>query len=171
MTRLDKEVQRLAAKYKLEAPIDVERVAESEGAIIAREHFSGVQSGFALRDGSRWVIGVNTATSRRRQRFTVAHELGHLLLHDGRQLTVDHSVRVNWRDHKSSMATDREEIEANAFAAQLLMPGDLVRSATALLVSDGIRTRDAVISSLAEQFDVSTEAMGYRLVNLGIIAS
>lgn len=171
MRKVNTEVARLLKKYVVATPVDVEHIAEQEGAIVAWQHFSGVQSGFALRNGQSWVIGVNTATSRRRQRFTIAHELGHLLLHEGQPLIVDHSVRVNWRDQKSSMATDQQEIQANAFAAQLLMPRDLVHSATANAVAAGMRTRDALVAKLSDEFDVSVEAMGYRLVNLGIVAS
>jgi Zn-dependent peptidase ImmA (M78 family) len=171
-----KEARRLLTKYAVTgAPVPVDRIAEGEGAQIARHHFDGSESGFILREGKRAIIGVNTRTSVRRQRFTIAHEIGHLLLHSGK-LIVDHAVRVNWRDETSSQATDEQEIAANAFAAELLMPSDLVFSHLASYVED-MRVnneaigRDELIAQLARIFNVSTEAMGYRLINLGILAT
>jgi Zn-dependent peptidase ImmA (M78 family) len=154
-------------------PVYVEEIAEAHGAQIARHRFEGPESGFALRDGRKWIIGVNIQTSRRRQRFTIAHELGHLLLHRGRPLTVDQAVlRVDLRNEVSSMATDIQEIQANTFAATLLMPEEIVLDyATNLVRSDGSITRDDLIARLARTFDVSAEAMSYRLINLGILTA
>jgi Zn-dependent peptidase ImmA (M78 family) len=117
------------------------------------------------------VIGINSSHRPRRQRFTAAHELGHLLMHPGQPLLVDSSVRVNYRDKVSSQATDAEEVEANAFASALLMPEALIREQVQDLQRAGIRGRERLVSELAVRFDVSTEAMGYRLLNLGITTS
>ncbi|NAS22159.1 ImmA/IrrE family metallo-endopeptidase [Herbidospora sp. NEAU-GS84] len=161
-------------KYSIRTlPIPVEEIAQAEGAEIARHRFEGPESGFALRNGSRWIIGVNTQTSRRRQRFTIAHELGHLLLHEGRELTVDQAVlRIDLRDEVSSMATKVEEIEANAFAANILMPEDMILSSAARLMDENPSiVHSDLIVNLAREFDVSTEAMGFRLINLGILTA
>lgn len=154
-------------------PIHVEAITEAHGFEIARHRFDGPESGFALRDGKRSIIGVNIQTSRRRQRFTIAHELGHMLMHEGRPLTVDQAVlRVDLRNDVSSMAADSQEIEANTFAATLLMPDEMVfEYATILLRSKPDISRDDLITSLARTFDVSVEAMGYRLISLGILTA
>jgi Zn-dependent peptidase ImmA (M78 family) len=175
--RAEAEADRLLKKYRVhEPPVSVGEIARGEGAQIARHRFEGSESGFILRDGKLTVIGVNTLTSRRRQRFTIAHELGHLLLHEGEPLIVDHSVRINFRDDVSGAATDDREIEANAFAAMLLMPRPLILShLKAYLASVTQRgesiSREDLIAQLAREFDVSAEAMGYRLINLGILAT
>ncbi len=117
---------------------------------------------------ARTVIGVNSAHSLTRRRFTVAHELGHLRLHPGRPLILDAPARVNFRDHIASLATDREEIEANAFAAALLMPERLVLEAVGRLLTAGQHTPEKLAQLLAEEFQVSEAAMSYRLINLGI---
>jgi Zn-dependent peptidase ImmA (M78 family) len=155
------------------APVPIESIATAHGIEILRHRFDGPESGFALRDNNRWYIGVNTQTSRRRQRFTIAHELGHLLLHEGRQIIVDQAVlRVDLRNDVSSMGTDIEEIQANTFAAALLMPEPIVASyAGDLIRSDGNIAREDLIIKLARIFDVSAEAMGYRLITLGILTS
>jgi Zn-dependent peptidase ImmA (M78 family) len=154
-------------------PIRVEGIVRTYGIEILRHRFDGPESGFALRSNDRQYIGVNTQTSRRRQRFTIAHELGHLLLHPGKQIIVDQVVlRVDLRNDISSMGTDIEEIEANTFAAALLMPEPIVaRYVTNLIRADGDIAREDLIAALARIFDVSAEAMGYRLINLGILTA
>jgi Zn-dependent peptidase ImmA (M78 family) len=167
----------LLRKYDIrEPPIPVEDIAQREGAVIARHHFAGSESGFTLRDGRSIIIGVNTRTSRKRQRFTIAHEIGHILLHKGKPLIVDHSVRIDRRDEVSSIGTEVQEIEANSFAATLLMPREIVieyiKNYVEKVSSSGSRiSREALTAELARDFDVSSEAMGYRLINLGILAA
>jgi len=85
----------------------------------------------------------------------------------GRPLVLDH-VRVNFRDANSSTASDLEEIQANAFAAAILMPQDQVIANARRLLEDDSRTEAAVISDLAQGFEVSEQAMEYRLINLGL---
>ena len=92
----EQQASRLLEKYGVvRPPVPVEEIANGEGAVIARKHFDGTESGFTLRDRGWIVIGVNTRTSRKRQRFTIAHEIGHVMLHEGKPLIVDHSVRIN----------------------------------------------------------------------------
>ncbi|MEU6765237.1 ImmA/IrrE family metallo-endopeptidase [Streptomyces sp. NPDC046853] len=152
-------------------PVPIETIARVDGVIVTRKAFDGTQSGFALRDGVNRIIGVNSATSPRRQRFTIAHELGHLCMHKGKPLIVDHAMRVDWRDDVSSLGTNAEEMQANAFAAETLMPREMVRSRVMSYVKRKSLTRDQLITGMARDFDVSAEAMGYRLINLGILAS
>ena len=87
-------------------------------------------------------------------------------------MIVDHLVRarINMRDHRSSLATEREEVEANRFAASLLMPADLVH----LHLGNELRNPLAeirTIEALARRFGVSPQAMEFRLTNLGLRAA
>lgn len=148
-------------------PVPVEAIAAHLGARIVHEPLDSTISGLLLREGGTNLIAVNSEHHPRRRRFTIAHELGHLELHKGDYI-VDSTVRVNRRDTLSSMATDAEEIEANAYAAALLMPGDLVRQTLGQLRDSQISNPSRVVDTLAEQFGVSSEAMGYRLINLGL---
>ena len=86
-----------------------------------------------IKDGVP-IIGVNSLHHPNRQRYTIAHELGHLELH--RQLItsevhVDKGFPVLMRDPKSATGTELHEIEANQFAAELLMPRTLIEQALA----------------------------------------
>jgi Zn-dependent peptidase ImmA (M78 family) len=150
-----------------DAYLDVEAMAAAQGATVVYERLAQDVSGMLLREGDSVVIGVNEAHAESRQRFTVAHELGHLILHRGRPIVVD-SVRVNLRDSRSSMATDLEEIEANSFAAELLMPQALVLRNFRSAVDRGERDLRQLVKDLALGFGVSEQAMDYRLQNLGL---
>ena len=118
MPRAEAEAQRLRRELGAdsELAIDVHAIAASLEAGVVYERLPSDVSGMLVRDNESIVIGVNESHSPSRQRFTIAHELGHLVMHRGRPLVVD-SARVNMRDSRSSMATDLEEIEANSFAA------------------------------------------------------
>jgi Zn-dependent peptidase ImmA (M78 family) len=150
-------------------PIPVEDVARAHGAELSFEPFKGGISGMLYRDPQRKVIGVNSVHSATRQRFTIAHELGHLLLHETRAMIVD--THVYRRDEVSSMGTKKEEREANAFAAELLMPRDLVEVAfDELSFEQPAIAASQLVSRLAALFEVSEQAMGIRLGNLGILS-
>jgi Zn-dependent peptidase ImmA (M78 family) len=149
-------------------PVPVDEIAQNERITIARSSADASESGFLLRDGDVVIIGLNSRNTRRRQRFTIAHELGHWLLHEGRPIIVDHAVRINKRDQVSSAATDQEEIDANAFAAALLMPQEQVHASVQRELRMGVPSRDELTQKLANEFDVSHEAMSIRLINLGI---
>lgn len=168
MSRADDVARELVGSAAIRRPpVQVEQLARQEGAVVVFQPLDGDVSGMLLRTDGRTVIGVNSAHSKRRQRFTIAHEIGHLLLHEGRKLVVDKTVRVDFRDRSSSLATSREEIEANRFAAALLMPADILQSEVRALMARNRFLDDAMAEELAERFDVSSQAMGYRLMNLG----
>ena len=70
------------------------------------------------------------------------------------------------------MATDQQEIEANQFAAALLMPREWVEREGGELLQQNAAVREAAFTaSLATTFQVSAQAMRIRLVNLGILGS
>lgn len=103
----------------------------------------------------RYIIRVNRHDSTERQRFTVAHEIGHYLLHRdqiGNGITDDVLFR--------SRLTDRREAEANRIAADLLMPDHLINQALDRAKLIGV---DDVVDYLARQFEVSDAAMKIRL--------
>jgi Zn-dependent peptidase ImmA (M78 family) len=67
---------------------------------------------------------------------------------------------------------DREEIAANAFAAELLMPDKFVRTEIVRLFNKkSVLDREDLINKLAGTFKVSVQAMEYRLNNLGILTT
>jgi Zn-dependent peptidase ImmA (M78 family) len=72
-----------------------------------------------------------------------------------------------FRDNKSKQGTNREEVEANAFAAELLVPTDLlIQKIESFDILD-----DYTIHELAKLYEVSAESLVYRLANLGLLHS
>lgn len=123
--------------------------------------------GFLYREGGQPVIGVNRNQALVRRRFTVAHELGHLLLHETGDVHVDRGFRIFLRDSHSREGVDQHEMEANRFAAELLMPIEFL--------GDDLATRqfdfadDKQLRALAKRYGVSTQALAIRLTGLGYI--
>lgn len=151
----------------LSAPIDVEQLATKVGAVVSYEVFKEDLSGVCIKEKHRIVIGVNSFHANTRQRFTIAHEIGHLVLEHKGDVFIDQTVMR--RDAKSSQAVDRQEIEANQFAAELLMPRDLVLAAVERRQSKkSDLSPTAIVDELSQEFQVSTQAMEHRLTNLGM---
>lgn len=129
-------------------PINVERIAESLGFRIVRlyavpEEFSGIVS------PKHRLIGINGNHHRHRQRFTLAHEIGHVVL-----------------NHPPERACSLARIallnrEADAFASELLIPTDMLR------VFFRTVKHPAALSRL---FDVSEEAMAHKIRGLSFQA-
>jgi Zn-dependent peptidase ImmA (M78 family) len=156
----------LAENGITQAPVLVSKIAKAKGARIFVDTLEGDLSGFLYRDRDQAVIGVNTSHSPARQNFTIAHELGHLLLHDQEQLHVDREFRVRLRSDVSSQGTDEAEQEANFFAASLLMPRefierDLENEEYVDLLDDDF------LNGLARKYGVSAQALAIRLKTLG----
>lgn len=124
--------------------------------------------GAILRQQGRILIAVNPNQHLNRQRFTIAHELGHFFNHfreSGALEHVDGDFRLHWRNVTSSKGVDWNEIEANRFAAALLMPENRLRED---LEHCSILNPET-IQHLAALYKVSRLAMQYRLINLGLL--
>jgi Zn-dependent peptidase ImmA (M78 family) len=148
-------------------PVPVGDIVKQLGVDLTYEAYDGDVSGMIYRYDDQAVIGVNSTHPPTRQRFTLAHEIGHYVLHEGNQLFVDRFVtRVNWRNGESNI----EETEANQFAAELLMPREFVVREVGNAIS---KRKEIDAQSLANQlarlFNVSPQAMEYRLTNLGVL--
>lgn len=121
-------------------------------------------SGLLAIGNDKVIISVNTLEDPKRQRFTIAHELGHLKLHSKDQpVFIDKAPKVMYRNNASTTGEIHKEREANAFAAALLMPKNLIADAIDNCDYDG----NDVIKFLAKEFKVSEQAMSFRLSNLG----
>jgi len=163
--RIQREVSNLLLKAGVTGPaVPVDAIAEMLNAQVIYNNFQNQISGMLIRKEDNAVIGVDIGQAPNRQRFTIAHELGHLLLHDGEEVHVDREFRVNLRSPTSSAAISVEEIEANAFAANLLMPEKFIRSDVNEFAFDF--EDQSQIQEMAERYKVSNQAMTFRLVNL-----
>jgi len=144
------------------APVPVERIAKALGIVIEYGAFGEELSGLAyIRDGVS-MIGVNSLHAPTRQRFTIAHELGHICLHGEELRKAVHVDKGSLRrDPVSSTGSDPLEVQANAFASEFLMPEPLLEAALAGKPVD--LEDEKVVAALAKKFRVSETAMRYRL--------
>src|SRR5436190_2035174 len=167
-TRVQARAKALREKHDVTAvPVDVARLAELEGVDVDRADFGDEISGLLVKHGDRATIGVNARHAAARQRFTIAHELGHYLLHSSRELFVDKDYIVHFRDENSSTGYDPIEVEANQFAAELIMPEVEVRqffNEQRFDIDD-----EGALRRLARRFQVSPTAMAVRLSSLGLV--
>lgn len=151
-------------------PIDVEQAATNLGIQMIQKPLKGDVSGFLFIDKSGPILGVNSRHGSPRQRFTVAHEIGHFLLHvpkDTPASFIDKEILILNRDSRSQQGIVAEEIEANFFAAEILMPAEILyREVTTS--STGVASAEWC-KQLARKFNVSDDAMRFRLSNLGFV--
>lgn len=173
MTRRSVSTIRAKARDVLEtchvhqAPVDVLEIAAHLNLHVREGDFEGRISGFLYQDGARTVIGINRSHGAARRRFTLAHEIGHYMLHSRTTTFVDHAAppTILRRDATSGEGTDPREVEANNFAAELLMPADFI--ARDFETVDLATAPEILIQELAQRYGVSVQAMTIRLVRLG----
>lgn len=164
-----KRARDLIAEFGIErAPVPVDRIIKRKAISLEYAPFEDDLSGVAYIDNGVAMIGVNAMHHPNRQRFTAAHELGHHLLHEEDIVGSVHvdkgMMRALFRDDESSQGINRLEIEANAFASELLMPRPLL---VAALNGESVDIEDdAQIEALAKKFKVSEAAMRFRLSGL-----
>ena len=154
-----------------EPPVNLLTIAESLKLKIVSDYKPPESdvSGCLIRKDGQGIIGINPSQSESRKRFTIAHEIGHFILHTGEEIHLDRaqSFRVNFRDSKSSVAVYPDEMEANFFAAELLMPTEFV--SRDIQTMDLAPEDDSMLQELAERYQVSIQALTYRLINLGFL--
>jgi Zn-dependent peptidase ImmA (M78 family) len=154
-------------------PVPLEKIVRSLGADLKEEATTDDLSGFLLRDVRRnkAVIGVNSSHHEVRRRFTIAHEIGHLLLHEGERLHIDSTgdlYQIKRRDSEASLGTNTDEKEANLFAAELLMPVSFIEQDLDLL--GGLDAEDGkAMDVLARKYRVSVQSLTFRLAYLGYV--
>ena len=159
MTHSSAHIHRQAARLLVSAgvahePVDLRHVVSALNLeLVARAHVPFSPEAALEPQGDGHAIVLGGGGSERRRRFTIAHEIGHFVLHP--------ELARPERGGQVTEAGRVEEREADAFAAELLMPEPLVRQAA--------REHGADVDRLADRFDVSRSAMRNRLQRLDIL--
>lgn len=128
-------------------PVDVKAIATKLGVAVHQVREPGWAGAIQWKDNTPYIF-LKGDDPEGRQRFTLAHELGHLFLHDDGAMFRDNA----------RFSGDAREAEANRFAAALLMPMWMLEPLV-------VRTSRS-LEDLAQIFGVSGEAMTYQLENL-----
>lgn len=163
MTKVDHHQVEIVRRHLAQYPVKLGALAKDLG--VGQVKIGAMQTGMSgqiCREDGEYVIRINRNESRERQRFTLAHEIAHFLLH--RQI-IDSSPdgitdNVLYRSGKEQHV----EYEANRLAADLVMPPEIVNRKLEQEFR-GVIT-DATIEALAESFEVSKAAMEVRLSTL-----
>lgn len=159
--------RQLLERFGEHLPIDIEAIVKAHGIVIRSQELEDSVSGMLVIKDGRTAIGLNENHHPNRQRFTLAHELGHFLLHRNvSNIFIDAST-IFFRDGMSSDGSKTQEIDANAFAAELLMPEKQVREVINSQPLDAFD--EGAVRRLAAQFGVSAQALTIRLTRLGLI--
>ena len=136
-------------------PVDPVRIARRLGINVVDARLAeDVAGAIVKQNGKGPIIVLNETDHANRKRFTVAHEIGHFV-----RRSDDSFEYVDRRDTLSTTGTDPDEVYANAFAANLLMPESEVKR---------LHRERATDLEMALRFGVSREAMNIRLNFLGI---
>jgi Zn-dependent peptidase ImmA (M78 family) len=166
------EAERLIGSLKIRAaPVDVAAVAAQLGLRVVRQHLGDDISGLLIRTSTGAQICVEESHAEVRRRFTIAHEIGHHVLRHqfeaGAHVHIDRGNYISQRGVRASEGVDPKEIEANQFAACLLMPTRILRTEVERRGAGTIFDGD--VEMLAKLFRVSEQAMTIRLTTLGLL--
>lgn len=166
------QIKSIIDQYKSDLPVRVGTLAQDLGitVIATKELPEGISGSFSKEDGN-YVVYVDASHPVVRQRFTIAHELGHFYKHrnelESGQEILNPSKKeevVMQRPNRSSHtiedpAARQKEIEADEFAAELLMPEQKFKE---------IWRRSTKLREVADYFQVSPIAANIRAMNLKI---
>ena len=155
------DIYRIAVENDISTePLDIVRVVKEIYNInLYYNDLDRDTSGFIERiSPEKWAIHVNKWENPLRQRFTIAHELAHFILHKDILQAGSHYDSILYRDENTSSI----ERQASSFASELLMPKDKF----AQYINEGSNT----IEKLAEKFKLSTSAVRYRAYKLNYIS-
>lgn|SRR5579862_524328 len=163
LEKIEAAAEELLARFDIKGvPIPIEDVARHLDIRISRAPSKDF-SGLLIRKDGHALIGVNSSEAPVRQRFTIAHELGHFVLHPQKDAFVDFR-----KDRNSTEAKPPRERHADMFAAALLMPRQALLKDFRRLTKDGYS--DDLPAKLAKQYAVSEDAMRFRLINLNSLS-
>jgi Zn-dependent peptidase ImmA (M78 family) len=136
-------------------PLDVKSVANKMGINVDESfELSDNISGILEKDeNDKWIIRVNASHHPNRQRYTIAHELGHYCLHKHQERFFEDQIFFR------GLESTKTEYQANNFASEILIPEDQFWQ----FLNEGITD----VEELAKKFGVSTLALRIRAKNLG----
>ena len=150
------------------APVNLDDLVEGLSISVRKYDFSeDVSAVLVVEEDGTATIGYNPKESPNRIRFSIAHELGHYFLHSNSSKGIFMDKLMFRKNIKLYNRREEQiEIEANYFAANLLMPKQLLIKEVRRLDYDD--DDDDNIKKLADLFEVSVSAMTFRLINLGL---
>lgn len=156
--RIDPREREILQRYMSDVPVKLGAIARELGIDVKLSPLPLSVSGQISRVDNGYEIKINRHESRQRQRFTLAHELAHFLLHrdviDNLGGTLKDNVLYR------SGAGETIEYEANRLASQIVMPERVLKD---IYKQHGEQLNEGLVEELAERFGVSKAAMEIRM--------
>lgn len=138
-------------------PVNVEAMLSEIGIKLEKKYLSNNVSGMIKKgDDGQYTIVVNSNHPITRQRFTIAHELGHFIYHKDK-MNSGTDDNIMYRSDNHTDIGKAEETEANVFASKVLMPVELIKS---------LQEKYPNKPALADALQVSKKALGIRMKNM-----
>lgn len=147
----------IVKRFLRQKPVPLGAMARELGLKVKLSALGPGKSGSIGRVGDHYVIKINRYETRERQRFTLAHEISHFLLH--RDL-IDRVGEIEDNVLYRSGQPENVEFEANRLAAELVMPSEILFEEIENLA---VPVTDDVIEKFARQWQVSKAAMEIKL--------
>ena len=153
LNKIQEKVDNCLGKRELVFPMPIDQLASEYGFSV--KHFSPSNDPDLVKisgaiEYDKKIIWANSDDVPERQRFTIAHELGHAVLHPNENII----------DYRMDGDFSPKELEANEFAARVLMPASEIKKVKVSL--EQMKEKN-IVSSLAQYFGVSMQAMMVRL--------
>ena len=139
-------------------PVPVEEIAQHEGFVI--KYLEGEPNNFSgILHRELKAIGINAEHPKVRQKFSIAHELGHFLLQHPQE---EESLSVNDESAEWKVC----ESEANEFAGELLVPRDLLK-----LECNNLKNKPIgeIVQAMTITFNVSRDVLIIQLSKHGLL--
>lgn len=153
------------ARHRKTAPVKIEQAIRDLGIALKKNADlpKNIAGHIKRIDGENYEIASTSSDHYFRQRFTMAHELGHYILHRsliGSGVDDDTKYRSTETGEFYNENIDQfHERQANSFAANFLIPERLIRD-------DALEVRS--LRELSKKYQVSPSAMRWRLKNLSL---
>lgn len=169
----NKAYELLANGTETPPPIDIDAIIKNQGVWVRDDPTLGDEViGKISFEGDRPIISINPRNNLydARRRFTLAHELGHYVLHTQEKREFIDRADEMYR----GKASNRFEVEANHFAACILIPyKSLINKAREKIElfkkNPDTYSYDELVRLLAQDFQVSAQSMRFRLKNIGLV--
>lgn len=151
---------------KKKLPINIRKIMADKGIIVKDIELPDKISGVLDTRGEQPIVLIQKEHGEKRKRFSLAHELGHFILNSSpRSIYLDR--HTYFRSNLSSSGIDTEEKKANRFAAELLMPSDILWEILSKDMPDLIDAEETeglkALKELAKKFEVSIAALTIKI--------
>lgn len=155
--RISSQEREVISRFLKEKPVPLGRIAAALGLRVLVSSLPAGVSGMIQKNGNEFIIKINRNESRERQRFTLAHEISHYLLHKDilhREGEIQDTVLYR------SGQPQRVEFEANRLAADLIMPDEGIQPDLRRLKT---RYTEEAFEAIASEWQVSKAALEIKL--------